>query len=191
MTTTVLTLKHVARTCALLAGALLILAFIALAVGAASLPLSAVGSALWEALTGSPSALSPEHRTILLFVRLPRILLAMIVGAALGVAGAGYQALLRNPLADPYVLGGSSGAALGATLTIAGVYFLGQRGAELSPYTLLLAGVITASFLSALITFLLNFLSRRDLRGIAFWLMGDLSSPAPLPLGWLPLGVLW
>src|SRR3990172_2033719 len=182
MTTTVLTLKHVARTCALLAGALLILAFIALAVGAASLPLSAWGSALWEALTGSPSALSPEHRTILLFVRLPRILLAMIVGAALGVAGAGYQALLRNPLADPYVLG--------VTLTIAGVYFLGQRDAELSPYTLLLAGVITASFLSALITFLLNFLSGRDLRGMAFWLMGDLSSPAPMALGWLALGVL-
>jgi len=212
MTTTVLSWKHVARTCALLAGVLLILAFIALAVGAASLPLSAVGSALWEALTGSPSALSPEHRTILLFVRLPRILLAMIVGAALAVAGAGYQALLRNPLADPYVLGVSSGAALGAilslvlagrfpvtmpiaaflgaTLTIAGVYFLGQRGAELSPYTLLLAGVITASFLSALITFLLNFLSGRDLRGMAFWLMGDLSSPAPMALGWLALGVL-
>jgi len=209
--TTVLSWKQVVRVCGLLAGALLILAFIALAVGAASLPLSAVGSALWEALTGSPSALSPEHRTILLFVRLPRILLAMIVGAALGVAGAGYQALLRNPLADPYVLGVSSGAALGAilslvlagrfpvtmpiaaflgaTLTIAGVYFLGQRGAELSPYTLLLAGVITASFLSAVITFLLNFLSGHDLRGMAFWLMGDLSSPAPIPLGWLALGV--
>ena len=149
--TTVLTWQRVARTCALLAGALLLLAFVAMAVGAASLPLRAVGAGLWEALTGAPTSLSPEHRTILLFVRLPRILLAMIVGAGLGVAGAGYQALLRNPLADPYVLGVSSGAALGAilslvlagqapvampiaaflgaTLTIAGVYFLGQRGA--------------------------------------------------------------
>ncbi len=210
--TTVLTWQRVARVCGLLAGALVVLGVVALAMGAASLPLRSVGAGLWEALTGATTSLSPEHRTILLFVRLPRILLAMIVGAGLGVAGAGYQALLRNPLADPYVLGVSSGAALGAilslvlagqapvampiaaflgaTLTIAGVYFLGQRGAELSPYTLLLAGVITASFLSALITFLLNFLSGRDLRGMAFWLMGDLSSPAPLALGWLALGVL-
>jgi len=66
------------------------------------------------------------------------------------------------------------------------VYSLGQRpapgGAELSPYTLLLAGVIMASFLSALITFLMNFLSGRDLHGVVFWLMGDLTNPAPLRL---------
>lgn len=208
----VLTRKEVARVCLLLAGVLLILSFVALTVGAVPIPVTAVGSALWESLTGVPSLLAPEYRTILLSVRLPRIVLAMIVGAGLGVAGAGYQALLRNPLADPYVLGVSSGAALGAifslavagrltlatpvaaflgaTLTIALVYFLGQRGAELSPYTLLLAGVITASFLSAVITFLLNFLSGRDLRGMAFWLMGDLSGPAPVYLGWLALGVL-
>ena len=212
MSAAVLTRKRVAWVCLLLAGVLFILSFVALSVGAVSLPVTAVGTALWESLTGARSTLSPEHQMILLSVRLPRILLAMVVGAALGVAGAGYQALLRNPLADPYVLGVSSGAALGAifslavagrltvatpvaafvgaTLTIALVYFLGQRGAELSPYTLLLAGVITASFLSALITFLLNFLSGRELRGMAFWLMGDLSGPAIFPLGWLGLGTL-
>lgn len=212
MNAAVLTRRQVARVCLLLAGVLVIVSFVALTVGAVPIPVSAVASALWESVTGSSSLLSPEYKTILLSVRLPRIVLAMIVGAALAVAGAGYQALLRNPLADPYVLGVSSGAALGAilslalagrltvatplaaflgaTLTIALVYFLGQRGAQLSPYTLLLAGVITASFLSALTTFLINSLSGRDLRGVTFWLMGDLSGPTALPLGWLALGVL-
>lgn len=212
MSPAVLMRKHVVRVCLLLAGMLLALSLVALSVGGASIPAPSVGAALWEAIVRSPSSLSPEHHLILFTIRLPRLLLAMIVGAALGVAGAAYQALLRNPLADPYVLGVSSGAALGtilslalaarltvaapvaaflgATLTIAAVYFLGQRGGQLAPYTLLLAGVITASFLSAFITFLLNFLSARDLRGATFWLMGDLSSPTQLPLHWLGLATL-
>jgi iron complex transport system permease protein len=121
----------------------------------------------------------------------------MLVGAALAVSGTGLQALLRNPLADPYVLGISSGAALGAIvalwmggrvasatpftafggalLTMSWVYLLGRRAGRLSSYTLLLAGVVTASFLSAMILFVLTLLSTRDVRGTAFWLMGDLS----------------
>lgn len=212
MSEAVLGRKYVAQVCLGLASGLLLLSFVALTMGAASIPVSQVVVGLWQAVTGSTSTLATEHQMILLSIRLPRIILAMIVGAALGVAGAGYQALLRNPLADPYVLGVSSGAALGAilslavaarltlatpvaafigaTLTIAAVYFLGQRDAELSPYTLLLAGVITASFLSAVITFLLSFLSGRELRGAAFWLMGDLSNPVPLGLHWLGLGAL-
>jgi iron complex transport system permease protein len=105
--------------------------------------------------------------------------------------------MLRNPLADPYVLGISSGAALGAivalwiggraasatpltafagaVLTMSWVYLLGRRAGRLSSYTLLLAGVVTASFLSAMILFVLTLLSTRDVRGTAFWLMGDLS----------------
>jgi iron complex transport system permease protein len=212
VTPTVLSLKHVLRVCLLLAGLLVVTCLVALTLGGASIPVQKVATALWEALTFSPSSLTSEQQLILFGVRFPRLLLAVIVGAALAVAGAGYQALLRNPLADPYVLGVSSGAALGtilslalasrlpvaapaaaflgAVLTIAAVYFLGQRGGQLAPYTLLLAGVITASFLSAVITFLLNFLSARDLRGATFWLMGDLSSPLPLDLRWLGLVVL-
>ena len=115
--------------------------------------------------------------------------------------GASFQALLRNPLADPFVLGVSSGAALGsilaliiapqtalltpvgaflgATATITAVYFLGRRDGQLDSTTLLLGGIISASFLSAIIMFLMTTLAGRDLRGMVFWLMGDLSTPVP------------
>jgi iron complex transport system permease protein len=142
-------------------------------------------------------------------LRLPRIALGILVGASLSTAGAGFQALLRNPLADPYVLGVSSGAALGAIVsliaaphvvgaiqiaafigaasTIAGVYFLGRRGGQLDSPTLLLAGIVAASFLSAIIMFLLTMVTGSELRSIAFWLMGDLTAPPPTTnvLGWL------
>jgi iron complex transport system permease protein len=140
-------------------------------------------------------------------LRLPRILLGILVGAALSVAGASFQALLRNPLADPFVLGVSSGAAvgaivaliaapraalvtplgafLGAMATIAAVYFLGRREGQLDSATLLLGGVICASFLSAIIWFLMTTLAGRDLRGMPFWMMGDLSTPLPTGLRWI------
>jgi len=70
-------------------------------------------------------------------------------------------------------------------VTIAAVYFLGRRGGQLDSYTLLLGGIITASFLSAVIMFLMTTLSGGELRGMAFWLMGDLSSPLPVDLRWL------
>ena len=162
-----------------------------LTLGAVHLPLAAVGRALASRQAGS------EASVIVLQIRLPRILLAILVGAALSVAGTSLQALLRNPLADPYVLGISSGAAVGAIfalwlggriaaasplaafvgamITMVWVYLLGRSGGRLASYTLILAGVITASFLSAVILFMLTLLSTRDVRGIAFWLMGDLS----------------
>jgi iron complex transport system permease protein len=177
-------------TLALIAG-LLVVGLSALALGGVHLPLGEV----WAGLRGT--AAQPEASTIVREIRLPRILLAMLVGAALAVSGTALQALLRNPLADPYVLGISSGAALGAIialyvggrvaaasplvafagalLTTAWVYLLGRRAGRLASYTLVLAGVITASFLSAVILFVLTLLSTRDVRGIAFWLMGDLS----------------
>jgi ABC-type Fe3+-siderophore transport system permease subunit len=175
----------------LLAAALVLVALGALTVGGARLPWSEV----WAALLGRGSV--SEARIIVREIRLPRVLLAMLVGAALSVSGTGLQALLRNPLADPYVLGISSGAALGAILalwvggrvaaasplaafagallTMLWVYALGRRAGRLASYTLLLAGVVTASFLSAVILFVLTLLSTRDVRGTAFWLMGDLS----------------
>jgi iron complex transport system permease protein len=163
----------------------------ALAFGGVHLPLREV----WAGLCGAPG--NPEATVIVREIRLPRILLAVLVGAALAVSGTALQALLRNPLADPYVLGISSGAALGAIValwiggriataspavafvgalvTMLWVYLLGRRRGRLASYTLVLAGVVTASFLSAVILFVLTLLSSRDVRGIAFWLMGDLS----------------
>jgi iron complex transport system permease protein len=172
-------------------------------------PISVVDLAvnLGRVVMGRATELPSEYRMIVFDLRLPRIVLGMMVGAALSVSGAGFQALLRNPLADPYVLGVSSGAALGAiialiaapaiplvtpaaafvgaTLTITTVYFLGRREGQLDSTTLLLGGIISASFLSALIIFLMTTLAGREFRGMAFWLMGDLSTPMPSDLRWI------
>lgn len=170
---------------------LFLVGLVSLGIGAVHLSLHQV----WRSLAGSGA--DPQSITIVRDLRLPRILLAALVGAALGVSGTVLQALLRNPLADPFVLGISSGAALGEILalwlgglwasvaplmafggalaTTAWVYLLGRRGGRLASYTLVLAGVVTASFLSAAILFVLTLLSTRDVRGTAFWLMGDLS----------------
>jgi len=204
-----LTLRRMLWTCGLLLLVLLAVVLLALKLGAVPFSLTDLGQNLWWIVSGHPEKVSSDFRLIMVDIRLPRILLGILVGAALSVAGASFQALLRNPLADPYVLGVSSGAALGAilallalpmlplmtplaaflgaTATIAGVYFLGQKEGHLDSNTLLLAGIISASFLSAIIMFLMTTLASRDLRGIAFWLMGDLSTSLPPGLLWILL----
>jgi iron complex transport system permease protein len=161
-----------------------------------------LGLDLLHLLLRKTSELSSNYDMIVLDIRLPRILLSIVVGAALGVAGTSFQALLRNPLADPYILGASSGASLGAILTliaepylalplafaalvtpvgaflgaaatIAAVYFLGRREGQIDSTTLLLAGIVSGSFLSAIIMFLISTLaSRGDLRGMLRWVLG-------------------
>jgi iron complex transport system permease protein len=135
---------------------------------------------------------------IILSLRFPRAILAGLVGAGLSVSGAIFQALLRNPLADPYILGVSSGAAVGAViailmglstlsfglplasfagalLTVIVVFYFGRQDGKIHPNTLLLAGVITSSFLSALIMFFISVSQKDELHTIIFWLMGDFS----------------
>ncbi len=138
--------------------------------------------------------------TIILQMRLPRVTLGFLVGASLSVAGASFQGLLRNPLADPYTIGVSSGAALGATIALflqttlgftfqPGIPFFAFLGASIALFfiynlarvgrvvpvtTLLLAGVVVSSFLSAVIS-LLMLLAGEHIRGIFFWLVGGLS----------------
>lgn len=145
-----------------------------------------------SALTGG----SPVDRDIVLELRLPRALMAFGCGALLAVAGALLQALLRNPLADPFVLGISGGAgalallamflgAGGLLISLAGIagaitstallYLLAWRGGLL-PNRLLLAGIILGSAWGAAITLLLALAPDAPLRGMVFWLMGDLSS---------------
>ncbi len=202
-----LTPRRVAWICAGLGLVLFAAAVISLRIGAYPISVVDIVKTLFSGILGRWDEIPSEYRSIVFNIRLPRILLGILVGASLATAGSGFQALLRNPLADPYVLGVSSGAALGAiislivaphapgaiqlaafagaAITIAAVYFLGRRGGQLDSATLLLAGIVAASFLSAIIMFLMTTLSSRDLRGMAFWLMGDLSSTLPSnPLRW-------
>jgi len=209
-----LTLGRLLLRCSFLAVILFVVVVIALKLGAVQVSLYGLGRDLIRVLLGQSSAISSDYGMIVVDIRLPRILLAIVVGASLSVAGAGFQALLRNPLADPYVLGVSSGAAvgsilalmlenqlalspefaglitplgafLGAAITISGVYLLGRREGQMDSNTLLLGGVITMSFLQAIITFLMSTLAGGNLRGASFWLMGSLSTLPPKSLLYL------
>ncbi|MGZ3524580.1 MAG: FecCD family ABC transporter permease [Thermodesulfobacteriota bacterium] len=153
---------------------------------------------LFQSILGLKGGGNETERAIILSLRLPRAILAGLVGAGLSVAGATFQALLRNPLADPYILGVSSGAAvgailaillglgtfsfglplisfLGALLTVLVVFYFGRQDGKIHPNTLLLAGVIIGSFLSALIMFFISVSQKEELHTIIFWLMGDFS----------------
>jgi iron complex transport system permease protein len=202
-----LTLRRLTLICGALAGVLFLVVVVSLKVGAYPIAVRDVVLTLVRGAFGHKEDIPSDYLLVVFGLRLPRIALGILVGAALSVAGASFQALLRNPLADPYVLGVSSGAALGAILslvfaphvtlamqgaafagaaaTIAAVYFLGRRGGQLDGATLLLAGIVSASFLSAVIMFLMTTLSGRDLRGMAFWLMGDLATAPAIHLGFL------
>jgi iron complex transport system permease protein len=202
-----LTLKRLLWTCGALAVVLLACMVLALNLGAVPISVTDLVLNLGRVAIGQSDQLPTEYRLIVFDLRLPRILLGILVGAALSVSGASFQAMLRNPLADPFILGVSSGAAVGSILatliaprftlitplgafigaitTIAAVYFLGRREGELDSTTLLLGGVISASFLSAIVMFLMTALTGRDLRGTVFWLMGDLSTPIQPGLQWI------
>ncbi len=141
--------------------------------------------------------LTESQSAILYEVRLPRILLGACVGASLAIAGASLQTLLRNPLAEPYLLGVSNGAALGTMLAF--VFFesfefsrpiMAFVGAGLATFTvyqmaksrvgmnverLILSGVIVTTFLSSIIILLTSLLDATKLRSFTFWLLGDLS----------------
>jgi len=170
--------------------ALLAAACLGLALGTGSVAITP--GALWDIVTGGGDGL---QRRVVLDLRLPRALAAFVVGGLLGLAGALMQVLLRNPLADPYVLGVSGGAAVAALLTmllgLAGFWiplnaFAGALGSMLlvfavahgrggwTPTRLLLTGVVVAAGWGAVISFLLAISPDRELRGMLFWLMGDL-----------------
>ncbi len=209
-----LTLGKVAVRCGILAVILFVVVVIALKFGAVPVSLYGLSKDLIGVLIGRSSEISSQYGMIIREIRLPRIGLAIFVGACLSVAGTSFQALLRNPLADPYVLGVSYGASVGsilaliaephlslrpeiaavftplggfvgATLTIAVVYLLGRYHGEVDSKTLLLSGVIAGSFLSAIIMLLMTMLPSSNTRGMAVWLMGDLSTPMPPILGWV------
>src|SRR6516162_10481352 len=113
-----LTLGRLFLRCGMLLLILFVTVVIALKLGAVQVSLYGLGRDLIRVLLRQSSGLSTDYGMIVVDIRLPRILLAIVVGASLSVAGASFQALLRNPLADPYVLGVSSGAAVGAILAL-------------------------------------------------------------------------
>lgn len=143
------------------------------------------------------SDLSTTQSAILYDIRIPRVLLGAAIGASLAVSGAALQSLLRNPLAEPYLLGVSNGAALGtmvaiivagsveflrpvlafagAILATIAVYRMAKSKVGMNVERLVLSGVIVTTLLSSVIVLLTSALDAAKLRGFTFWLLGDLS----------------
>jgi len=181
-------------------------AFVCLQFGAAYIGLPQIFHVLFQGVAGSGEL--DTTATILLHVRLPRVFLGFLIGCCLASVGVALQALLRNPLADPYLLGVSSGAALGVSVAVlAGVGttmlaasvlpicgFLGSLAALLVIYrlaasydrlpvhSLLLAGVILNAIFSALIMFVTSIMDPNRSFGMMIWLMGSLTAPTYLGL---------
>lgn len=165
------------------------------------IPVADIVHIIVNGITGvSPDAMSdPSIAYVVMDVRLPRVLTAALVGAGLAVSGVIYQGILLNPLADPYTLGISSGAAFGASMALlANLSMIGQFSTpacafigaiitlflvmrlstfnnQISPQTLILSGVIVGAILSAGISFL-KYLADEQVAVIIFWLMGSFAS---------------
>jgi len=182
---------------------LLGVAILAVAIGTVRIPLATIIQVLAVKVLpwlNPGQTWSPGTETIILEVRLPRVILAGLVGAALSIAGATYQGLFRNPLADPYLIGVAQGASLGAVIgflapvsasvfgvrviplfAFAGalasttiVYLLSRTGKTLPVTTVILAGVALGALLGSVVSYLL--ISSDDkLHGIIFWMMGSFS----------------
>ncbi|WP_390622197.1 FecCD family ABC transporter permease [Bacillus tuaregi] len=187
----------------MLAVVLLITAMlVAISIGTVSVPIFDIVKIIGAGLFGlSIEQVDPMYSNIVLNIRLPRVILAGLVGASLAIAGAAFQGLLRNPLADPYTLGVSSGASVGAVvtiffnlslpligkftlplfsivcsfLTIFIVLLFSQRiDRSMKVETIILTGVIFSSFLSAFISLMIA-LTGEELRQIIGWLLGSVS----------------
>ncbi|MBO2449423.1 iron ABC transporter permease [Actinomadura barringtoniae] len=198
------------RTVALVAGlavALVVASAVSISIGSVNLPLASVWKVIGARLTGSGPG-DPLRDQVIWDIRTPRVLVAALVGAGLSVAGVALQALVRNPLADPYILGISSGASLGAVLvvsfgatalgglgvtgaafatavlTVLLVYVLAQRGGRLLDSRLVLAGVAVGYLCSAATSYIQLQVSPTELHALMFWLMGSVAGAT-----WSDLGV--
>ncbi len=168
---------------------LLIVMALSLSIGSMNISLGKIAEVLFSPADGYESK-------VIWDIRLPRILTALAVGGGLSVAGAVFQAMLMNPLAEPYILGVSSGGTFGAVLAmligmsfwgvqsfaflgsvsvIFLVFMLGKRFGSIEPNVLLLTGVMVGAFFSAMILLIITFLNE-SLRSAIFWLMGNLTN---------------
>src|SRR3954462_313567 len=181
---------------------------VAFTVGRYPVTLAELADVLWSRLTGSPSSAAPAGENVVLLVRGPRVVAAVLVGAALAVAGTAFQGLFRNPLVSPDILGASSGAALGAVLgiyfslgvigieslafvgglvAVAAVYIIGSLLQGRDPIlVLVLTGVVIGALLGAGIG-LVKYLADpyNQLPAMTFWLLGSLAATTASDL--LPL----
>ena len=212
--------KNAVKVIVLLIGLLLIVMCISLAWGHIDIPLHSTLSVVAEQL-GLPGNWQPEftqeQKAVLWFIRMPRTLVGVLVGAALGVAGAVMQGVFSNPLADPGIVGVSSGAATGAVVSIAlGVsaqsmfympmfafvgaicavsitVFLAMRHGKIPVMTLLLSGVAVSMLLGALTSGILTFMNEQKLQQYLFWMVGGLDyrrwEHVYLALGPIVLGI--
>jgi iron complex transport system permease protein len=197
---------------AVLAAALVLACVLSLSQGAVALAPSQVTAILLTRLgIHLDVSFTGQHEAVLLAIRLPRLLLGVLVGAGLASAGAALQAIFRNPLADPALVGVSSGAALGAVAAIVfglasstGLWslplaaFIGGLSATLAIYrfarrdgrtevtTLLLAGLATNALLGAVIGLIIQRATDPQLRSIVFWQLGSLGSAT-----WSSVLVAW
>ncbi|HEX7305997.1 iron ABC transporter permease [Lentzea sp.] len=187
--------------------------------GTVTLPARDVWHVVLRHLTGDAAGLDPLHDKIVWDIRLPRVLVAAVVGAALSVIGVALQALVRNPLADPYMLGVTPGASFGAVLVMASgsaavlglgvtggafaaavltmvvVFLIAQRGGRLTDTRLVLAGVAVGYLAVAATSFVQLQTNPNQLAGIMFWVMGSLAgtewSDLGVPAAALALGTTW
>ncbi|SDX10691.1 iron complex transport system permease protein [Marininema mesophilum] len=170
-------------------------------VGSAEVRFGDVWQVIAAHFLGRSGALDPATDAIIWQLRLPRVLLGALVGAALAGAGAVFQGLLKNPLADPFILGVSSGSALGAAIAVFtgwGVIWLGgwtvpvwaflfgclallfvlqlsRLGGQLRTDTLILSGVVVQAFFGAMLTFVIAMASPVEIQRIQYWLMGSIA----------------
>lgn len=184
--------KRLLLICSILTVLLILSTFIALANGSSSVSIREILSFVIGADYTNPTA-----SAILWKIRLPRIILAAVVGATLSLGGMVFQALLRNPLAEPYILGISGGSAvgsisgillglsffpgvtllsfLGSMVTLAAVLILSGGTSATRKDSLLLGGVMMNAFCGAFIMFLISISQASQVHEIIYWLMGDLS----------------
>lgn len=181
------------------------------AIGSVPIPLPVIIGAIAETTSPYQSSIDPINISIIVDVRMPRVVLAGLVGASLAIAGASFQGLLQNPLADPYTLGVSSGASVGAVLVIFSgialpiftsftlpivsigtailtllfvIAFARMLDRTLSIETLILTGIVMGSFLGSVISLMIA-LTGEELRQIIGWLLGSVAMR-----GWDYVGLL-
>jgi iron complex transport system permease protein len=198
---------------AALAFLLIVALIVSTGMGFLKIPAASVVKIILNKFTGNPNLIAGMNEifpVVVMDVRLPRILTAAIVGGGLAMSGVVFQGILLNPLADPYTLGVSAGAAFGASLaillnvsalgafsvplfafigaaaTLGAVIYLSSAGGGLSSSNLILSGIIIAAILSAGISFL-KYIADEQVAVIIFWLMGSFASKAWADVG-LSLG---